>query len=174
MSSIDLVNGMRSSHARGRWFDPSRAHVGVPSLGRSQPGYWVAMSQENVELLRTVYEQWERGNLSAGKDLFDPEIESVWPPEFPSGGTYRGVTGHTRAMREWLSPWKDFRLVAEGFYEAASSVVVPFRVHARGGESGVEVERRWAHIWTLRGGKVVRFEVSLDPARALEAVGLSE
>jgi ketosteroid isomerase-like protein len=132
------------------------------------------MSQENVELLRSVYEEWERGNLRAGTDLFDPDVESVWPPEFPSGGTYYGVKGHAHAMREWLGPWKDFRLTAEGYFEADDRVVVPFRVHARGGESGVEVERRWAHIWTLRGGKAVRFEVWLDPAKALEAAGLQE
>jgi ketosteroid isomerase-like protein len=132
------------------------------------------MSQENVELLRPVYEEWERGNLRAGAELLDPEVESVWPREFPSGGTYRGLKGHGDAMREWLSPWEDFRLIAEGFYEADNRVVVPFRVRGRGKESGVEVERRWAHIWTLRGDKAVRFEVYLDPAEALAAVGLSE
>jgi hypothetical protein len=38
----------------------------------------------------------------------------------------------------------------------------------------VEVERRWAHVWTIRNGKAVRFEVHLGRAEALEAVGLSE
>jgi hypothetical protein len=83
------------------------------------------MSQENVELLRPVYEEWERGNLRAGKELLHPEVESVWPQEFPSGATYRGPQGHGDAMREWLSPWKDFRLIAEGFYEAATASSCP-------------------------------------------------
>ena len=132
------------------------------------------MPGENVELLRPVYIEWERGNLRAGTELLDPEIESVWPAEFPSGGTYRGHTGHAQAMREWLTPWEDFRLTVEDFFEADNRVVVPFRVHARGRESGVEVDRRWAHIWTMQSGKAVRFEVHLDPGKALEAVGLSE
>jgi ketosteroid isomerase-like protein len=75
-------------------------------------------------------------------------------------------------MREWLSDWEDFRLKAEGYFDAEDRVVVPFQVHARGKESGIEVERRWAHIWTMQGGRAVRFEVSLDPADALKAVGL--
>jgi ketosteroid isomerase-like protein len=132
------------------------------------------VSQENVAVLRPVYEEWEAGNLRAGEQLLDAEIESVWPREFPSGGAYHGRAGHAHAMREWLSPWEDFRLTAEGYFDAADRVVVPFRVHARGKESGIEVERRWAHIWTIRSGKVVRFEVSLDPAEALKAVGLEE
>ena len=132
------------------------------------------MSQENVELLRPVYEAWGSGDLRAGEELLDPQIQSIWPSEFPSGGIYRGKEAHAEAMREWLSPWEDFRLAAEGFFEAEDRVVVPFRVSARGKESGVEVQRRWAHIWTMRSGKVVRFEVSLDPAEALKAVGLEE
>jgi ketosteroid isomerase-like protein len=130
------------------------------------------VSQENGEVLRTVYAEWERGNLRAGRDLLDAGIESVWPPEFPSGGVYHGADAHARAMREWLSPWEDFELTAEGFCDADDRVVVPFRVRARGRESGIEVERRWAHIWTMLGGKVMRFEVSLDPDQALKAVGL--
>ena len=129
---------------------------------------------ENVTVLRSVYREWELGNMRAGKELLDPDVESVWPRDFPSGGTYRGHEGHARAMREWLSPWEDFRLTAEDFFEAGDRVVVPFRVHARGQESGVEVERRWAHIWTMRNGKAIRFEVYLDPAKALEAVGLPD
>jgi ketosteroid isomerase-like protein len=74
-------------------------------------------------------------------------------------------------MRTWLGAWDDFRLEAEDFVDAGDSVVVPFRVFARGKGSGARVERQWAHVWTLRDGKVVRFEVHLDVRRALEAVG---
>jgi ketosteroid isomerase-like protein len=132
------------------------------------------VSQENTDVLRAVYKEWEAGDLRAGQDLLDAEIESVWPTGFPSAGTYRGRAGHARAMREWLSPWEDFSLTAEGFFETDDQVVVPFRVRARGRGSGIEVERRWAHIWTMRRGKAVRFEVYLDPAHALKAVGLAE
>jgi ketosteroid isomerase-like protein len=132
------------------------------------------VSEENVELLRSLYEAWGRGDLRTGEELLDPQIESVWPPEFPSGGTFHGRDGHAKAMREWLSPWEDFTLVADGFFDTGDRVVVPFRVHARGKGSGVEVDRRWAHVWTIRRGKAVRFEVSLDPSEALKAVGLEE
>jgi ketosteroid isomerase-like protein len=130
------------------------------------------VSQENVNALRVVYAEWERGNLRAGRDLLDEQVESVWPTEFPGGGVYHGAAGHERAMREWLSPWENFMLEAEGFSDADDCVVVPFRVRARGRESGVDVDRRWAHIWTMRDGRAVRFEVSLDPEGALKAAGL--
>jgi ketosteroid isomerase-like protein len=132
------------------------------------------MSREDVDALRAVYEEWEAGNLRAGQELLDANIESVWPQEFPSGGVYRGPHGHAKAMREWLGPWEEFTLTAEGFYAAGDRVVVPFRVRARGAGSGIAVERRWAHLWTMRGGKAIRFEVSLDPAEALRSVGVPD
>jgi ketosteroid isomerase-like protein len=68
-----------------------------------------------------------------------------------------------------------FELRAEAFVESGGSVVVPFVVRARGRSSGVRVERRWAHVWTMRGGKVVRFEVflSADDARAAAGLGVA-
>jgi ketosteroid isomerase-like protein len=45
---------------------------------------------------------------------------------------------------------------------------------ARGRASGVEVERPFALVWTLRGGKVARVVWFLSRAEALEALGLSE
>lgn len=130
--------------------------------------------ERNADVLRPVYDDWEDGNFRAGTDLLDPQIESIWPTEFPSGGTYHGPRAHARAMREWLAPWEDFRMTVEGVFEADDRVVVPFRTHARGRGSGVEVERRWAHVWIMRDGKAVRFEVHLDPEEALAGAGLRD
>jgi len=49
---------------------------------------------------------------------------------------------------------------------------VMVKLLARGKGSGVEVEARGAHVCTVRDGRAVRLEMYLDPARALEAVGL--
>jgi ketosteroid isomerase-like protein len=132
------------------------------------------MSQENVELLRPVYDKWAEGDFRAGRELLDSDITTVWAQDFPTAGTYHGPDGHAAAMREWLSAWTDLKLEAERFVDAGDSVVVPFVVRARGQESGAEVERRWAHVWTLHDGRVVRFEVHLDIREALKAVGMAE
>ena len=132
------------------------------------------MSDENVELLKRVYDEWARGNFKAGKDLLDDSMTTVWADGFPTAGTYHGPEAHGSAMREWLGEWDDFELRAEDFLDAGDSLVVPFLVRARGKSSGAWVERRWAHVWTLRSGRVVRFEVHLDVDRALEAAGLGD
>jgi ketosteroid isomerase-like protein len=132
------------------------------------------VTPDDVRVLRQVYEQWSVGNFAAGRELLAPEMVSVWSEHFPTAGTYRGLSGHSAAMREWLSAWDDFHLEAEAFRDAGESVVVPFRVRARGKSSGARVDRQWAHVWTFRHGKVVRFEVHLDIGAALAVVGLRE
>ena len=132
------------------------------------------MSQENVDIVRSVYARWGEGDFRVGRELLAPNVTTVWAQEFPTAGTYHGPEGHAIAMREWLSAWTDLRLEAERFVDAGQSVVVPFKVWARGRDSGAEVERRWAHVWTFEEGQVLRFEVHLDVEQALKAVGLAE
>ena len=132
------------------------------------------MSQENVEIVRRVYGRWADGDFEAGRELFDQGLTTVWAQDFPTAGTYHGPDGHAVAMREWLSAWTGLRLEADRFVDAGESVVVPFKVWARGRGSGAAVERHWAHVWTFEKGRVVRFEVHLDVQQALKAVGLEE
>ena len=129
------------------------------------------MSPEDLDLVKHVYRKWEDGNLGAGKELLDESLTTVWAEEFPTAGTYHGPSEHANAMREWLGEWDEFQLEAEDFVDTGDSLVVPFRVRARGKGSGAWVERRWAHVWMLRQGRVVRFEVHLDVGRALDAAG---
>ena len=42
------------------------------------------------------------------------------------------------------------------------------------GRDGIEVEAPFAGIFTLRDGKIVRWQAFWDRQKALEAVGLSE
>src|SRR5215207_4129629 len=46
------------------------------------------MSQENVEIVRGIFERWGEGDFRAGTDLFDPHVVLVLRPEFPDSGAY--------------------------------------------------------------------------------------
>jgi ketosteroid isomerase-like protein len=53
-------------------------------------------------------------------------------------------------------------------------VVAVLREQARGKASGLKVDRRSGWVATFRDGKVLSFEIHLDPPNALEAAGLRE
>jgi ketosteroid isomerase-like protein len=130
------------------------------------------MSRENVEILRRVYDGWERGDFSED-DVFDPEVEFEMP-DWPHGDKARGIEGMRRAWLASLSAWDDFRAEPDEFIDGGPHVVVLTRIHAWGKGSGAEVSADTAAVFTLDGGKVVRLVLYWDTAKALEVVGLRE
>ena len=49
--------------------------------------------EQAISGLRAAYEAFNRGDIAAAVELFDPQIEWTEPAEFPGGGTYHGVAG---------------------------------------------------------------------------------
>jgi ketosteroid isomerase-like protein len=132
------------------------------------------MSQENVELVRAVYERWSRGDFGASLDLFDPHVLFVLPPEFPDAGTYLGTERIAAYMRGFLEPWQHLAIEAAEFTDAGDSVIAAVRQHGLGRESGIPTELSYFQVWSFRGPKVIRLENFRERAKALEASGLRE
>jgi uncharacterized protein len=134
-----------------------------------------AVSEENVEALRPVYEEWGRGNWRSRFQVYDPEMEWGWSDEFPGlGGVQRDPELRSRRLRQWLSPWNFWRCEAQDFVSSGDFVVVLCRYLGRGKESGVDVVALGAHVWKMRDGKAIRLEVFSSREKALKAAGLRE
>ena len=135
------------------------------------------MSQENVEIVRRVYEAVARGKAETVHELYDPEVEwdtTRLASEGLATGLYRGHEGIRRWFRAWNEAWVESDFHLEELIEAGEDVVSVVSRRGRGRVSGVEVQSPGAVLWTIRNGKVAR--VVLFPTRdeALEAVGLSD
>jgi ketosteroid isomerase-like protein len=125
------------------------------------------MSEENVQLVRKMYELWSGGQ--SARHLIDPQLEYVNPSYAVEPGTRRGRS----ALGKIREVYPDFRMEPERFVDAGEDVVVIGT--ARGtAASGVQAQWRQGYVWTVRDGKVVRFRWFSQPSEALEAVGLSE
>jgi ketosteroid isomerase-like protein len=135
------------------------------------------MSQDNVEIVRKVLSEWERGNFWTA-DVFDRDIHVQWltPIVAPAGGETRGIEELTGGMLELLRQWQrgTATATAERIIDAGDRVV-SFEVwRARGKSSGAETEMFQSCVWTLAGGKITRMVRYSDAEQALEAAGLSE
>ena len=73
------------------------------------------MAQENVEVVRRVYERWGRGDFRAGTELFDPWVVLVLRKELPDAGAYLGPEGINKYMRGFLEGWDDAVIEGEEF-----------------------------------------------------------
>ena len=134
------------------------------------------MSQENVEIVRRIFQQWASGSLSS-TEVFDSDVEySRIGAETPAlEGRWLGLDEMRTAMREYLEAVADLRIEAERIIDLGGERVLVLSRHtARGKQSGVPIEHEIGDVFTLRDGKIVRFDSYWDRAEALEAVGLSE
>jgi len=131
------------------------------------------MSQENVEIVRRVYEEGA-GDLGSALRDAHPECELTFKAG-PQAGTYRGreevqavLSDLTAGFDAWIT--EPLELLESGERVVA---IVRNRLRPRGGTGG-EFEFRNGHVWTIRDGVIVSLVGFPTPDEALEAVGLRE
>ena len=137
------------------------------------------MAQENVEIIRRMYDAWLGGDEEAVFSTYDADIRLNPDPEAWWVGMdedYRGHSGMRRYMSAVYEAFEDYRPEIERIVDAGEGRVLVLAVeHGRGRGSGAEVQAaKTAHLWSLRDSKAVRLDLFLDRERALEIVGLSE
>jgi ketosteroid isomerase-like protein len=128
------------------------------------------MSAENRAALQALYDRWSAGDWSA-TDLFDEYAVGVFPD--PSPRPIYGLDALGTYWRGFLPDWHDFRIEATRYREADNTIVAWVRRSGKGATSGAAVEDHALHVWTFRGGKVVRMDVYTSEDEALAAAGLA-
>ncbi|HVS29574.1 MAG TPA: nuclear transport factor 2 family protein [Solirubrobacteraceae bacterium] len=132
------------------------------------------MASANLELVRSIYAAWERGDFSSS-EWAHPEIEYVIP-DGPELATWTGPDAMAESLRDFLSAWDDFRVHADEYRELDDErVLVLVRRTGRGKASGVELGQmpsNGASLFHVRDGKVTRLVFYRDRERALADLGL--
>jgi ketosteroid isomerase-like protein len=130
------------------------------------------MSQENVEIVRRVWETWERGDLTGWLDLMSDDL--VTHRIGLDNTRYHGSDGFLEQASEWSEGFAEWSVAAEEFIDAGDQVVVRNHQTARGEASGVPIEMDFWFVHTISQGKVVQVDMYVNEREALEAAGLSE
>ena len=130
------------------------------------------MSQENVEIVRRVWETWERGDLTGWLDLVSDDLVTRRPGL--DNATYHGKEGFLEQASEWNEGFTEWSVAAQKFIDAGDQVVVQNHQTGRGEASGAPIEMDVWFVHTVDDGKVVQVDMYLDEREALEAVGLRE
>jgi uncharacterized protein len=116
------------------------------------------MSQQDVETMRGAYEAFNRSDIPAVLNVFDPNIE--WHE--PGGGraphgTFHGSQNVAQDVFSTIPQnFDEFRADPEQFIDAGDHVVVGGHFHGRG-KSGQDLDVPYVHVWLMRNGKPVGF-----------------
>jgi ketosteroid isomerase-like protein len=134
------------------------------------------MSQENVELIRRFTEAVNRGDVAGAIALANPPPEYEFVPglPLPDIAGLRGPEAMRRAVERFWGEFDDAQVELHELIDAGDAVVGSATFHGRGKHSGADTSwgPLWG-VWTVRDGRLVRWQGFTDRDAALEAAGLA-
>ncbi len=125
------------------------------------------MPAANVDALRRGYEALNSGHLSEVHALLHPEIEWQEGGDAPEAGIHHGRDSFETFLRTWLESFEAFRIEPEEIVEDDDRLIAMVRQSGTGRASGIEVEARIAHVWTVKDGLAVRWQSYSNREEAL-------
>jgi hypothetical protein len=155
------------------WKRAARTHVRTEVKLLRNSDTALAMSQENVELIREANKVWSADPLNPPFEYFDPEIE--WETRWP--GLPRWFHGHD-GLKDWVEGALEPMQIQIDLIAARSvdeeMVLAEYRVRGRGRGSGIGTEMPIFDLYWVRNGLVCRRRTFRSEEEALEAAGLRE
>jgi uncharacterized protein len=128
------------------------------------------MSQENVNVIKRIYEAFGRGDIPAVLDLFAPTIEWIAADHSPLAdrSPYRGVPEVREGVFMRAVAAFDVTIEVDELFEAGEKVVMLGFYHGVRKATGKRFRAQAAHIWTMAAGKVVKFQQYTDTYQLAE------
>ena len=134
------------------------------------------MSEQNVEIVRRAVEEFNAlGFDGIGvSDLVTDDVEFHEPPEQPAPRVARGREEVRELAGEFDAAWEEHQSELQEIRALDAHRVLLVSVERFKGRDGIEVEAPFAAVFTLRDGKISRWQAFWDRQKALEAAGLPE
>ncbi len=122
------------------------------------------MSEENVEIVRSLFEAWNAGDIDALREMHGPDMILQTVEDWPELGPYVGREAFMHFVEQLRGTWDADAVEATGIIEAGDRVVVRFiwhgvgngsrgeyGVHGRGYDSGGQNPRSGVLLESRRG-----------------------
>ena len=125
---------------------------------------------DDVKTLKAAYESLNQGDLEGALAVLDDDADWCEHSDLPEAGLYQGRDSIRAFLESFLESWDDFSQETEDVVAGDGCVLIQLRSRSRGKGSGVYVEARYAHLWTMEDGRGVRVDAYFDTGEALRAL----
>jgi ketosteroid isomerase-like protein len=136
------------------------------------------MSQENVEIVRAVFEAWNAGDMEALFADYHPELVYHPRADEPDPSPHVGRDVYERLVRGFVDSFSEVTFdvleVIDTGDHVITSTVLHAVLHGQGSASAAGVSDTYVFVYKLRDGLVREGWEYRTKQEALEAVGLSE
>jgi ketosteroid isomerase-like protein len=131
------------------------------------------VSRANVDLVRSSFEAFGRGDFEEAFAVYDPAVEWCTAHDEPDSQTYVGIPALRRFVAYLADPWSDRfgpAVEFEDFIDCGEWVVAPWSATLHGHGSGIEIEVFETYAVLVRGGRITRIDEYRTVEEALAAV----
>jgi ketosteroid isomerase-like protein len=131
------------------------------------------MPDDDFEVVRRAWAATSRGDTDGMLREYHSDIVAVPFGAAMEGKAYRGPEEIMVWWRdEILVSWEFFEVLPETFRRVGDKLLVTGRWHARGKESGVELDIAASWVVEVRDGKIAYWQTYTDHEQAERDVGL--
>ena len=126
------------------------------------------MTHQATDIVRSFYDRLGAGDAPGALGLMAPDIEwiTMWHYKVDGRGPEAVAEGLFKPL---MAEWSSFALVPTEFIAEGDAVVSLGDFTGVHGATGRSCEARYAHVWTIQHGKVVRFRQYIDTLAIAEA-----
>ena len=115
------------------------------------------------------YEALNEHDIAAAMEALADEAEWHESEVLPDTGVYRGKEAIRSFLTQFLDSWERFHQTVEKAQQEGDRVLVMIHLEATGRGSAADVDARYAHLWTVSGGRGVRVDAFYDRDAATAA-----
>jgi ketosteroid isomerase-like protein len=132
------------------------------------------MSQENIELHRSLNAAFNERDADALVAVCDPSIEVHSMFAAIGGAIYQGHDEVRKWLRDIEEAWSLFRVESEAYFDLGEDTLAFVVLNGRGRQSGAEVVMPYAQVMRWRVDRYIYFKAYAHREDALTELGVSE
>ncbi len=135
------------------------------------------MPKENVAVIRGMYDAFAAGDVPGVLGRMNPDM--VWNEAenlpYADGNPYIGPGAVAQGVfARCGSEWDGFPVVVDELLDAGDTVVALGRYRGTYKATGRPQNTQLVYVWRLAGGKMVRFQQSVDTLQVARVIGTAE
>jgi len=131
------------------------------------------MSEENRETVQGMYDAFGRGDIGTVLAALDPDVE-WWEAEnfiYADNNPYVGPDAVLQGVFARIGgEWEGFSVSPKEVLDAGDTIVGHGIYSGKFRNTGRDVRAQFAHVFTFRDGKIVKFQQYTDTAQFKAAV----
>jgi ketosteroid isomerase-like protein len=130
------------------------------------------MATSDADRLRDAYERFNAGG-NLDWSMFDPAVQTDHREGLFLDGVFYGTEGLRAALEEIETDWADLHFELEDLIDMGDRYLVLVRMRARVRGSEAQLDAQVAHVFEFRDGRVVKWDLYGDRAKAWKALSLA-